>query len=276
MPNPRFSVVIPAYNEADYLSRTLQSLREQDFAGDVEIIVVDNDSTDATAEIARAHGARTLFESRRGVCWARQRGTEAARGELVVSTDADTVHPVDWLSRIDAHFRANTACVALAGPCRFSPAPRWARVYPILLFGAVHLLFSLTGFVAYATATNIAFRRASFPGYDTRLTQGGDELGLLRSLRHKGRIAFDRTNVVTTSARRLYRGFAYNILVTLLYYYLVAYLVNRVAGRTVLGSAPAYRDGSPRSEGRRRSGWRRHLGWYLGVPVTVALVIWAV
>ena len=91
--SPRFSVVIPAYNEADYLPAALRSLRAQDFPGAVEVIVVDNGSTDGTADLARRLGARVVEEHAPGVCAARQRGTLAARGEIVVSTDADTVHP---------------------------------------------------------------------------------------------------------------------------------------------------------------------------------------
>ncbi|EQD46200.1 Glycosyl transferase, family 2 domain protein, partial [mine drainage metagenome] len=48
---PRFSVVIPAYNEANYIGATLASLARQDFPGAVEVIVVDNNCTDDTAEI---------------------------------------------------------------------------------------------------------------------------------------------------------------------------------------------------------------------------------
>jgi glycosyltransferase involved in cell wall biosynthesis len=263
----RFSVVIPAYNEARYLPKALASLHAQDFPGGVEIIVVDNNSTDGTSHVARAFGATTLTEPRRGVCWARQRGTEAARGEIVLSTDADTVHPPTWLSRVDETFRANEGCVAVAGPCRFSPAPLWARIYPTLLFGAVHLIYSLTRRVCYATATNIAFSKAAFTGYDTTLTQGGDELGLLRCLRRQGPIVFDRTNVVTTSARRLREGLAYNIVVTFVFYYLLGYLVNRLTARTIFPTAPAFRE--------ERVG-RPRLAWLFGVPLVVVLVIMAV
>ena len=266
---PRFSVVVPAFNEAAFIGRTLLSLREQDFQGAVEVIVVDNNSTDDTADVARAFGAVVVCEERPGVCWARQRGTAAARGEIVLSTDADTVHPPDWLSRIDDRFRSDDECVAVAGPCRFSAAPLWARIYPTILFGAVHFLFGLTKRVFYATATNIAFRRSVFSGYDTTLTQGGDELGLLVRLRPQGRIIFDRSIVVTTSARRLRAGLVYNLFVTLIFYYLIGYLVNRVTSRTVLGMAPAFRDEAPPR--------RRRTAWFIGLPLALGCVlIWAV
>ncbi|WP_168207591.1 glycosyltransferase family 2 protein [Microlunatus elymi] len=237
----RFSIVIPARNEAGYLAATLRGLQRQDFPGDYEVIVVDNGSTDETAEIARTWGARVISEERRGVCQARDAGTRAAHGEIVVSTDADTTHPVDWLSRIDRTFRADPRLVAVSGGCRFVGADWWGRAYPVLLFNAVGLCYRLTGWVWYVSAANLSFRRDAWTGYDLRLTQGGDELDQLRRLRRNGRVAFDATLLVDTSARRLMRGFWYSAFVTFLYYYLLGYLLNRVVGRTVLPMAPDIR-----------------------------------
>jgi len=86
----RFSVVVPAYNEAAYLGRALDSLQHQDYGGTYEIIVVDNNSTDSTADIAARHGVRVVREPQQGVCAARQRGADCARGEIIISTDADS------------------------------------------------------------------------------------------------------------------------------------------------------------------------------------------
>jgi len=205
---PRFSIVVPAYNEAAYLDDTLRALLQQDFRGPFEVIVVDNNSTDGTREIAARHGATVVCEPARGVCQARQRGTIETCGEIVVSTDADTTQPPDWLSRIDCQFRSSAEIVAVAGPCRYQDPSWWAYLYPKMLFGAVHRISSLTGRVSYVTATNTAFRRSAFPGYDLTMTQGGDELDLLRRLRRRGRVVWDPDNVVTTSARRVQKGIA--------------------------------------------------------------------
>lgn len=243
---PRFSVVIPAVNEAADLGRCLSSLGRQDFRHSFEVIVVDNNSTDQTAAIAHDHGATVVFEPRPGVCWARQRGTEAARGEIVVSTDADTSFDVSWLSRIDDAFEREPSNVAVTGPCRWVDGPRWGRLYAAALFGIVHMLYRLTGRVVYVSATNIAFRKKAWTGYDTNMTQGGDELDLLRRLRAQGPITFERGNPTFTSARRLKRGLGYNIFVTWFYYYLFGYAINRIFGRPILGTAPAIRDRVPR------------------------------
>lgn len=268
---PRLSVVIPAYNESALLPACLRSLAAQDYPHPVEVIVADNNSTDETPAIARAMGATVVHEPHAGVCWARQRGTVAARGDIIVSTDADTTFQPGWLAHIDAAFRADPRLVAFAGPCRFAEAPWWGRAYAVLLFGVVSLVYRLTGRVVYVTATNIAFRRDCWPGYDTRATQGGDELDLLRRLRARGPVSFDSGKPTSTSSRRLYRGLLYNLVVTCGFYYLTGYVVNRICGRTVIGTAPHIRsDAAPSSRGQRMA----HLARAAAAIAVVVLFTW--
>jgi glycosyltransferase involved in cell wall biosynthesis len=241
----RFSVVVPCYNEEDYLPAAIRSLQRQDFDGEYEIVVVDNNSTDATAEVARGLGVRVVIEPEPGVCNARQAGTEASSGEIVVSVDADTTYAPDWLAKIDRNFRASEDVVAVVGPCRYKDGPRWGRLFARALFGTVGLVYRATGRTYYVSATNIAFRRDRWTGYDTRLTQGGDELDLLRRMRRMGTVVYDKTNPTFTSGRRFARGFAYNLFVSLFVFYLSAYFVNRMFGRRVLGSSPVFRDSRP-------------------------------
>jgi glycosyltransferase involved in cell wall biosynthesis len=242
----RFSVIVPAYNEAAYLGQALDSLLHQDYDGTYEVIVVDNNSRDETAAIAARYGVRVVQEPEQGVCAARQRGVDCAKGEIIISTDADTTQPRDWLRTIDARFAESAEVVAVAGPCRYKNPSWWAKAYPTLLFGLVAAVYALTGFVFYVSATNFAIRRTAFPGYDLKLTQGGDELDLLRRLRRRGEVSWERQNVVTTSARRLQRGLLYNFFVTFLVYYVLAYLLNRLSQRQTFGMAPAFRQ-EPRS-----------------------------
>jgi glycosyltransferase involved in cell wall biosynthesis len=240
----RFSVVIPCYNEVDYIADTINSLRAQSFDGGCEIIVVDNNCTDDTAGMARGLGVRVVAEARPGVCNARQKGTEISRGDIVVSADADTIYPTNWLDNVEESFRIDDRVAAVAGPCRYKDGPLWGRVYGRLLFGFLNMMYRLTGRVYYVTATNFAFRRDRWPGYDVGLTQGGDELDLLRKLRGRGVVVYDHANPVWTSPRRLTRGVLYNLFVTLAVYYLLAYALNRFFGRRIIGSAPPYRNDS--------------------------------
>jgi glycosyltransferase involved in cell wall biosynthesis len=114
------SVVIPAWNEEREIERCLESLSRQTYT-DFEVIVVDNGSTDATASLAKAWGARVIEESRRGISCARQAGFETARGSIVASTDADTVVPPNWLARIDETFRERSQTVGVFGPFQYQP-----------------------------------------------------------------------------------------------------------------------------------------------------------
>jgi glycosyltransferase involved in cell wall biosynthesis len=245
---PRFSIVVPAYNEDQYLPATLQSLYSQASRGGAEIIVVDNNSTDTTVDVARSFGVRVVSETEPGVCQARQRGLFEACGEIVVSVDADTIYPPGWLARIESSFERCPEAVAVAGPCHYVDPPWWMAGFSRALFAAVGGIYRRTGWVSYVTATNTAFRRDGFDGYDLRLTQGGDELDLLRRLRSRGRVLWNPSSAVFTSSRRQRRGLLHTLVISFLIYYLLAYWLNRFASRSVLGRAPVIRQLSrPRS-----------------------------
>lgn len=258
---PRFSIVVPCYNEEAYIANTLKSLEKQDYRGGYEVIVVDNNCSDNTVTIARRLGARIVTEYNPGVCWARHSGTKAARGEIIISTDADTVFESNWLSKLDAEFIKTADLVALGGPCRYTNAPWWGDLYPRLLFGFIYILYKLTGYTLYMTATNIAFKKSAWTEYDTTLTQGGDEFDLLSKLRQKGRVRFARRPVVHTSARRLSSGLLYTFFVSFVYYYLAAYYLNKFFGRRIINSAPIYRKESlPRAS-------------YISLSITFVLIM---
>src|SRR5205085_9617055 len=91
-PGTVISIVIPAYNEEALLAPTVRAVRESADATGVpyEVIVVDDGSTDRTAEIARAHGARVVSVELRQIGAARNAGVKAAAGDLLIFVDADT------------------------------------------------------------------------------------------------------------------------------------------------------------------------------------------
>jgi glycosyltransferase involved in cell wall biosynthesis len=102
---PKISVVIPAYNATGTLARCLAALRRQvDVPGPFEVIVVDDGSDDATAEVAHRFGVTLLQQSHAGPAAARNRGIQAARGELVFFTDADCIPADDWLAAMAQPF----------------------------------------------------------------------------------------------------------------------------------------------------------------------------
>lgn len=238
----RFSVVIPCYNEADYIANTLKSLKAQQTTAKYEVIVVDNNCSDETVKIAKKYGARIITELQPGVCAARQAGAEAAKGEIIISTDADTTFSPSWLANIDKEFSNNLKLVAVGGPCRFFDGPWWGKIYTHFLFGGSYIYSLITGYPFYVTATNFAFKKSVWTGYDLIIMQGGDELDLLHRLRKQGPVRFNNSNPTYTSGRRLSRGLLYNMFVTFLFYYMGAYYIDRIFKRNIIGSAPAFRE----------------------------------
>lgn len=94
---PVISVVIPAYNEEANILRTLSSLSFSTTNQPVEIIVVNNNSTDRTPEFVEGTGVKLLHEMRQGVKHARNRGLQHARGKFILNADADSIYSPHWI-----------------------------------------------------------------------------------------------------------------------------------------------------------------------------------
>ena len=103
----KISVVIPALNEEGIVGKTVQSIpREklEEMGLETEIIVVDNASTDNTAQEARAAGARVVHESHRGYGNAYKRGLNEASGDIIVMGDADGTYPWEKFTNLSNPF----------------------------------------------------------------------------------------------------------------------------------------------------------------------------
>lgn len=91
---PRFSIIIPAYNEEHYLPRLLDSIARAHNSDNVEVIVADNASTDRTAQVAAEHSSKVVTVTKRCIAAARNGGASVAAGEILCFIDADSaVHP---------------------------------------------------------------------------------------------------------------------------------------------------------------------------------------
>ena len=204
---PYISVVIPAYNEQKYLPACLRAVGQQENAPPFEIIVVDNASTDGTARIAWQCGARVATEPRKGVARARQTGFEAACGEIIASTDADTRVTPDWLARIAAHFRDDPALGGVYGPVHWydgRPVDRWVLRYPV---GWAQWLSHCARRDLW-WGSNFGVRREVFRkagGFPVDWPSGEDNDLSLRVSR-TARVCFDPNLVVYASSRRAREG----------------------------------------------------------------------
>src|SRR5689334_13492261 len=96
----RVSFVIPVYNEAEQIADCLQAIAQQTVAP-FEVLVIDNNSNDGTAAVAANFPfVKVLRERRQGVVYARDRGCNAAKGDIIARIDADTIISEDWVETL--------------------------------------------------------------------------------------------------------------------------------------------------------------------------------
>jgi len=208
MEKPLISVVIPAYNEERYLGYALSSLLDQDFPKEkYEIVVVDNGSTDKTVEIGKAFAVKILHEPRKGAVFARQKGTLAAQGRIIVSFDADSQASPHFLSQIAKNFANDSKAIAVAGLYLTPDMPLLSRIYlEFFLRSLIFLSTKIFGSPFYISATNFSFKKDVFlkaGGYPVDGGRLADQYLFLKKLKKIGKIIFDPNLMVTTSARRL-------------------------------------------------------------------------
>jgi glycosyltransferase involved in cell wall biosynthesis len=195
---PSLSFIVPAYNEARLLADTLRSIGRAAVALGLpfEVIVVDDASTDGTAEVARAHGARVLPVAFRQIAATRNAGARAANCAWLVFVDADTTIG-------EAVLRDAVAALAdgaVGGGCRIEfdgQVPSYGRV----LIGLLRPVYRALGLAAgcFLFCTRQAFEAVG--GFDEQLF-AAEEAILSRALRGQGRFVLLRSGVLT-SARKL-------------------------------------------------------------------------
>lgn len=198
MAEPRVSFIIPAHDEEACIADAVRAIRTAADAADepYEVIVVDDASTDRTAELAADAGARVVRADVRQISRARNAGAAAARGEWFVFVDADTI--------VDAPVVASTIAAFGDGAAgggalvRFDdPIPRYVKLIlpmTLALYRACRLAAG-----CYIFATRTAFEAVG--GFDPTL-YAGEEVYLSRALRKQGRFVLLREPVVT-SGRKL-------------------------------------------------------------------------
>jgi len=215
----KVSVVIPAHNEEEALPHTLRAILAQDYP-DFEVIVVDNASTDKTAEVAKRFENRggsaikpslkVVSESRKGLLWAREAGRRAAMGEIIANIDADCLPEPDWISRGVSHF-TDGRIVAVSGPYDYhDAAPMFRRsslatqryVYkPISKL--LQLPFVRGGAVLIGGNNFIRARvLEKTGGYNTALVFYGEDTDTAKRVSVHGKVLFNNRLTMKTSARR--------------------------------------------------------------------------
>lgn len=227
---PLISVVVPAFNEATTLSACLQSLVDQDYQGKYEIIVVNNNSTDLTAKIAAIYSHKVISEKRQGVAWARQAGFKAAKGEIIFSTDADTIVPQNWISTIVSEFIKKPKLIAFGGGISYFGSNTLFKLF-FKAYQPINNLISMM-FNLNFRCVNMAVRKDAFlqvGGFDTSLEQNEDRR-LKEKLKEIGYVMMINKAIVKTSARRLTLGIFYYFKYTVYNYFVYTFLHKTVKG----------------------------------------------
>ena len=203
----KISIVIPAYNEENYLPATLEKIRAglTCVAGDSETIVVDNESTDRTGQIAQSFGAKIFTESEHNIARVRNKGAKNATGEILVFIDADTLVPETLFPTIFDAMR-DEKCFGGAVAVDYGEFQRkWMRFY-------------LRGWQFWGTLFNMKQGAAQFcrksvfeqlSGYDETIFMGEDVMFYWRlskfARRKNAFLVFIENPKVMTSARRFDR-----------------------------------------------------------------------
>jgi glycosyltransferase involved in cell wall biosynthesis len=208
----KLSFVIPAYNEEKYIGRCLESIgkatRGKGF--DMEVIVVNNASSDRTREVAAAFPwVRVVDETEKGLVRARRAGYLASSGDLIANVDADTRLPDDWVEKVLREFSENDKLVAFSGPYLYydlSGGMRvWVRIWYV--FGYVSHLFGrhVLRRGAVLQGGNFVLRRDALEkagGYDTKFDFWGEDSAMASRMQRIGKVKFSFDLPMYTSARR--------------------------------------------------------------------------
>ena len=204
----KISVIIPAYNEEKYITETLKAIVAQDYP-DFEVIVVDNASTDYTANLARLFPVKVVSESKKGTMWACEKGRKEAIGEIIVRMDADCLPKKDWLSKGALLFN-DPKVVVVSGPYDYYDASPFFRNASLFIqkyiYVPLNVILQKLHLRAGITVGGNTFARASalvaIGGFNTSITFYGDDTDLPKRMSAVGRVVFSGKVVMPTSARR--------------------------------------------------------------------------
>ncbi len=211
----KLSFVIPAYNEAHYLPDCLNAILKQKekLPYDIEIIVVNNASTDRTRKIAESYASRGIVvvnEPEKGLVRARRAGFRAATGDLIANVDADTRLTDGWIKKVMEAFAKDEKLVAFSGPFIYYDVPRKVRAFTKLFYYLGYFFYLINRFILRAGSMlqggNFVVRRSALEkagGYNTDIDFYGEDTDVARRLSKVGKVRFAFGLPMYSSGRRL-------------------------------------------------------------------------
>lgn len=202
------SFAICAHNEEKYIGPTLQSIINCAPPNVLEIIVINNASSDNTAQAASAFpNVRVVDEPKKGLTRARQAGLMAAKGDLLACVDADTHVSKEWFEILNREFEKDSSLVCLSGPYEFYDLPGSKIFLGVLMkiwYKVAQFIALFTGYLVQG-GNFVAKRQAllDIGGFDTKIEFYGEDTNIARRLHEVGRVKFLSSFKAQSSARRL-------------------------------------------------------------------------
>ena len=198
------TLVIPAHNEESCIGETLDTVIKHSRGRLREIVVVDNASTDKTAEIARSRsGVRIVFEARKGLTSARQAGFDATTGEWIAYIDADTLIAPEWMDKAEKITHAHPDIVSLSGPRRYFGSSWWRLWTLNAMWMIAPVMYRVVGYMILGG--NFLAKRSAIQkigGFDRSIAFYGEDTDLARRLSKVGKTLFCMDFYAYASARR--------------------------------------------------------------------------
>ena len=205
--------VIPAYNEEALVGKCVESvLAEVKRSGrQIDVVVVNNNSTDRTAEVAGAFpGVRVIDEKQKGLVSARDGGFQATTAELVANIDADTIVPPGWLDTVFREFEKDDKLVCLSGPYIYYDLSVWNRFLITMFYGLTKLIYWVNRYVlrvgSVVQGGNFVFKRDAWikaGGYNREIKFYGEDTDVAVRLSKIGDVKWTFALKMKTSGRRL-------------------------------------------------------------------------
>lgn len=206
------SIVIPAYNEERYIGACLDSIAAQSLKP-LEVLVVDNNSTDNTVQIARKYPfVKILHEKRQHQVFAQAAGFNTSKADILGRIDADSILPPDWTKKVIKAFEADPRLVAVTGGADPYDVPlKWlgsaifhGYIYAAGLIGGQRMLWG----------SNCALTRDAWGKIKPKVMMRPDiweDYDMSFCLRRYGKIGYIPNNLVGVSFRAMYTSFKHHV-----------------------------------------------------------------
>ena len=209
----KISFVIPAFNEEAYIGECLESIFKEakDKKYNLEIIVVDNASTDNTAKVASSFkGVKVIHEPKKGLVSARKAGYLVSKGELIANVDADTKLTKGWIDRAISEFK-NRKLAGLSGPFIYYDLPENNKLMVRIFYYYAFSLYILNRYIfnrgSMLQGGNFVVRRTALEkigGFDDEhFSFYGEDADIAMRLHAAGDVKWTFSFPIYSSGRRI-------------------------------------------------------------------------